>query len=206
MYIKDALKADVRRVRRGIRERLNPYNPAKYWRDAGPITPTPAYLEQARNILAILERLEFRSVYEVGVGEGRIAAAVLESRSVDEYNGCDMTPCRTERAIARLGSHREFSVECTPFQRAALGTYDLVLAVSCLMHVKPNELEPVMRKMRDHSLKYVVNVDYWEPKRPPYLAPHNFLHHYGEVYESLGMECERVALPHGQSCFVATAA
>ena len=160
--------------------------------------------KQAANILRLLDDLPFDSVYELGVGEGRIAEPILETRDCTRYDSCDLSPIRRDTVTERLREkYPHFNCKMESFQSAEIQhQYDMMLAVECLMHVKPDELGGVMRKMVKHARKYCVNVDYWEPTPAADMAPHNFAHDYESAYRSLGLVCRRIELPYKQAMFV----
>lgn len=190
---------------RQLRRLLSPYRPNQYWRNAGRIPMNDTLRKQAVNILRYLDELKFDSVYEVGVGEGRIAEIILNTRAISSYDSCDMTPVRRDVVAAKLKRYPQFGVRLESFQEADLQhTYDLILAVECLMHIKRDDLSAVIRKMANHAHKYIVNVDYWERVPVKYLAPHNFAHDYKKLYKSMGLTCRLIELPYRQALFIAT--
>ena len=163
--------------------------------------------EQAENIMRHIAELDFRSVFEMGVGEGRIAEPILRTKMIDCYDSCDMTPDRHDVLIRKLADYAQFNTELVSFQQIQVRRkYDLVLAVECLMHVIPRELPGVMRKMADCASKYIVNVDAAESAAAgSKWAKHNFPHDYEGIYNSLGLSCTKIELPHQQVIFVADA-
>lgn len=186
-------------------QRYSPYNPVTYWRDAGRVIMTDRLSEQAENIVRHITELDFRSVFELGVGEGRITEPILRTKTIDCYDSCDMTPDRHTVLTRKLADYPQFNTELIPFEQIQIRRkYDLVLAVECLMHVTPKDLPEVMRKMADCSAKYVVNVDaVWSAAIGSKWAKHNFPHDYERIYNSLGFSCRKIELPYQQMVFVA---
>jgi trans-aconitate methyltransferase len=63
--------------------------------------------------------------------------------------------------------------------------FDLVLAVSVLLHILPNEIDQAVAKLVGFSKKHVINVDYYEEGKARQVATHNFMHQYEKIYASL---------------------
>lgn len=187
-------------------EEVNPttYEPIHYWdKIAGPVIKSESLSNQVKNIMAHIQPLDFESVYELGVGEGRISEPILELKNITRYDGSDMSNLRINSIRKKLEHFPQFNVEYGQFQDIHPNrTYDLVLASEVLMHITPEEIKGVIKQMLEMGKKYVINIDYWEPKGHTKLAKHNFLHDYAKIYSDLGYNVSRDELPYKQSLFM----
>lgn len=195
------------RFRKSVRnEEVNPstYEPTHYWDNiAGPFINSKELTRQQKNIMKHIQPLDFASVYEVGVGEGRISKPILDLKNISKYDGSDMSNLRIKIVQEKLKQYPQFNVEYGSFQNVSLHkTYDLVLASEVLMHITPEDIKDVIKKMLIASKKYVINIDYFESKESTVLAKHNFLHNYPEIYTDLGFTVLRHELPYKQSLFI----
>lgn len=188
-----------------LKAQLYPYRPLVYWHKAGPMNISDKTRHHYQLMEQHLMKLEFHTVFELGIGEGHFAKELLDKREIKKYDSCDITPCRQVVARRRLAEYPQFSTSLSPFQTLELGhKYDLVLAMQCLMHIPAREIKGVVGKMIDQSNRYVVNMDYWSPVTKQ-LSPHCFLHDYEGLYERFGWKASRMELPFRQSIFMAVA-
>jgi len=180
------------------------YEPIHYWdKISGPIIMTENLSNQVKNIMTYIQPLDFESVYELGVGEGRISEPILESKDITRYDGSDLSNLRINTIRKKLKRFPQFNVEYGQFQDIHPNrTYDLVLASEVLMHITPEEIKGVIKQMLEMAEKYVINIDYWEPEESKELAKHNFLHDYVKIYSELGYTVLKYELPHNQSLFI----
>lgn len=168
------------------------YNPREYWLARGKV-----YKEQFRRdpekqlqeemLLDYLKDIApFKTVLEVGCGFGRISGMILSNfPDVQEYLATDMSPDQLENAKSYVKSDKIRFIESDIQSLKLDKKYDLVIAVSVLLHVLPEEVDQVMTKLVSLSKMHVVNVDYYEDNRPKQVAPHNFMHQYEAIYKSL---------------------
>ena len=65
--------------------------------------------------------------------------------------------------------------------------FDLVIAVECLMHIKPKDLEIVIEKMWKVAKKHIIHIDYCPVvSRERFdLEYYNYRHWYNEIYDEL---------------------
>ena len=128
----------------------------------------------------------FRTVLEVGCGFGRISKIILSNfPEIEEYVAVDMSPDQLENAKRYVNSDKIRFIESDIQSLQADKKYDLVIAVSVLLHVLPSDVDQVVAKLVSLSKQHVVNVDYHEAGQTRQVAPHNFMHHYGTIYKSL---------------------
>lgn len=148
----------------------------------------PANRRQEEALLEYLKMVNppFETILEVGCGFGRISKIILSNfPGIQEYLAVDISPDQLENAKKYVQSDkirfRESDIQSLQLDKK----YDLVLAVSVLLHVLPSEINEVVSKLVSFSKMHVVNVDYYEDNKPKQLAPHNFMHEYEAIYRSL---------------------
>jgi trans-aconitate methyltransferase len=167
------------------------YNPREYWLARGKVykeqfkhDPDKQLQEEA--LLGYLKTVApFQTVLEVGCGFGRISNIILSNfPGIQEYLAVDMSPDQLENAKryvkSDIISFKESDIQSLQTEKK----YDLVIAVSVLLHVLPSEINQVVSRLISFSKMHVINVDYYENK-PKQIAPHNFMHEYETIYQSL---------------------
>ena len=171
---------------------LATYNPREYWLARGKVYKDqfkrdPEKQLQEEMLLDYLKSINhFRTVLEVGCGFGRISKIILSNfPEIEEYVAVDMSPDQLEHAKRYVNSEKISFIESDIQSLQVDKKYDLVIAVSVLLHVLPSDVDTVVAKLVTLSKKHVVNVDYYEEGPAPQVAPHNFMHDYGTLYKSL---------------------
>lgn len=174
---------------RSIRARLRPsqpeadrtgFDPHAYWLNRGKtyerdFSYDARYTEQEKALAAILGRLDFTSVLEVGCGFGRIGEVVERLRPGIDYTGLDISPDQLDGARRRLPSATLIASPLEDFQPDR--RWDLVLAVEFLLHVPPDRIEEMVAKLKAMSAGHVVTLD-WDTPVKGRIAPHNWRHDY----------------------------
>jgi len=171
---------------------LATYNPREYWLARGKVYKdkfkrNPDKQLQEEMLLDYLKGIgHFRTVLEVGCGFGRISKMILSNfPEIEEYVAVDMSPDQLENAKRYVNSDKIWFIESDIQSLQADKKYDLVIAVSVLLHVLPRDVDQVVAKLVSLSKLNVVNVDYYEEGPARQVAPHNFMHHYGTIYKNL---------------------
>jgi trans-aconitate methyltransferase len=164
------------------------YEPVAYWEEAGQTYEADflagrighGYERQEARLLALLERLEFTSVLEVGCGFGRITELVARRFPGVPITALDLSVDQLARARARVPD-AEFVRSVFQGWRTQR-RWDLVLAVEVLMHTPPADVAAVSAKLRRLSSRHVVTVD-WTVELPKNkaIAPWNFRHDYAAL-------------------------
>jgi trans-aconitate methyltransferase len=169
------------------------YNPKEYWLARGKVYKDqfkydPEKLLQEEVLLNHLKGMPpFRSVLEIGCGFGRITDLILSNfPGIQEYVAMDMSPDQLENAKKFVAKSDKVQFIESDIQSLQLGKkYDLVIAVSVLLHILPSEIDQVAAKFVSFSKRHVINVDYYEEGEARQVAPHNFMHQYEKIYKSL---------------------
>jgi ubiquinone/menaquinone biosynthesis C-methylase UbiE len=171
---------------------LAAYNPREYWLARGKVYKEqfkhdPEKQLQEEMLLDYLKGISpFQTVLEVGCGFGRISDIILSNfPGIQEYVATDMSPDQLENAKTYVKSDKIRFVESDIQSLQLPKKYDLVIAVSVLLHVLPAEVDQVVAKLVSFSKQHVINVDYYEDAKPEHVAPHNFMHQYEAIYKGL---------------------
>lgn len=161
------------------------YEPTVYWTERG-----RTYEDEARQrgwwatenepILDLVDSLEFASILEVGCDFGRVGAHVLARHPDVRYTGLDVSPDLIAGA-RRLLPDAELIVA----DLAAWDTdrrWDLVLAVSVLGHLLPQDIPATIAKLRRWACRDLVHVDWNEVGgRTEYQFGHPYQDIHGAV-------------------------
>lgn len=168
------------------------YNPREYWLARGKVYKEqfkydPEKQLQEEVLLSYLKNISpFHTVLEIGCGFGRISNLVLSNfPAVQEYVATDMSPDQLETAKSFVKSDKIQFIESDIQSLQLDKKYDLVIAVSVLLHILPGEIKQAIAKMVSFSNRHVINVDYYEEGEIKQIAPHNFMHQYEAIYKSL---------------------
>lgn len=168
------------------------YNPREYWLSRGKAYKDqfkydPEKQLQEKVLLDYLKSIPpFQTVLEIGCGFGRISNLILSNfPAIKEYVATDLSPDQLKTANSFVKSYKirfiESDVQSLRFDKK----YDLVIAVSVLLHILPDEIDQVMAKLAGLSAMHIINVDYYEEGKVRQIALHNFLHPYEKIYKSL---------------------
>jgi trans-aconitate methyltransferase len=160
------------------------YDPVTYWHERGETymaTFRPErYTEQEEALVALLGRLEFSSVLEVGCGFGRIASLIRRVKPQAAYVGLDLSPTMLAAARKRLGTDAAL-IESSLADHKTTARWDMVIAVELLMHIPPSGVVAAVRKLDRLADRHIVTLDWTAPIRGKRPAAHNFLHPYVEL-------------------------
>lgn len=169
------------------------YNPREYWLARGKVYKEQFKYDPEKRLQedVLLDYLKTISpfpttVLEIGCGFGRISDLVLSNfPDIKEYVAVDMSPEQLANAKSYVKSDKIRFIESDIQSLQLDSKYDLVLAVSVLLHILPGEIEQVAGRFVSLSKRHVINVDYYEDGPSRQLAPHNFMHRYEAIYQSL---------------------
>jgi hypothetical protein len=184
------------------------YEPVAYWQDAGRnpgardseanFVHTDAFARQEEQLMALLEVRDFASILEVGCGWGRITKLVHDRWPDKPYHAIDLSGEAIASARRKVTGVTFDETTIQDFE--ADRTWDLVLAVEALMHVKPDEIEAVIAKLLALSTRCVVSLDWSASLGNAPIAPWNFRHDYEAMYGERLVKTEPIGL---QSIYVA---
>jgi trans-aconitate methyltransferase len=184
---------------------VSDYRPREYWANRGKVYRQQFKRNRKREmqehmLIDYLKTLPpFQGVLEVGCGFGRITKLILENfSSIQEYMAVDLSREQIEEAKKYVGDRIDRNIKflATEIQSLNLNRrYDLVLSVSVLMHILPNEIESVMNKLIGMTGRDMVNVDWYEIPVPEDSGNHNFVHKYESIYRNNPMVRKIVRIP-----------
>lgn len=141
----------------------NRYVPAEYWTERGRHWEDEARRKgfwdtENPELVSLLERLTFGSVLELGCGFGRVGAMIANHWPAVRYTGIDVSPDLIEGARKRLPEAELHVADIAQIE--LVGQWDLVLAVSTLGHIRPEDVGPLLTKMQDWARFDVIHVDW----------------------------------------------
>lgn len=142
---------------------------AVYWAERGRTFESELYHDgswgaETPEVLALLERLRFASVLDVGCGFGRMALPLIRRYPDVAYTGLDVSPDLVNGARRNLPSAAE--LVCVDLRTwVTERRWDLVLAISCLSHLRPDEVGPILARLRAAAVHDLIVVDWDETGR-----------------------------------------
>jgi SAM-dependent methyltransferase len=139
------------------------FSPKAYWSKRGQVYEQQAidggwWDGEQEGIPDLLATLTFSSVLEVGCGFGRVGASIKAHWPEVEYTGIDISPDLVNAAQKRLPDSEIIEADMViwnPDRR-----WDLVLAISSLSHIPPEDIFGVVRKLLAWARRDIVVVDW----------------------------------------------
>jgi SAM-dependent methyltransferase len=176
------------------------YNPSEYWHERGKkykenFRYNKNFVLQEQFIISYLNSISgsFKSVLELGCGFGRITKLLLTNyNNITEYLAVDISPDQIENAKSLLSSTKlsqevKLDFLVSDIQSLKLDKkYDLVILSEVLLHVLPEEIDSILKKIITLSKKHIINIDWYEDNLPAdykIRATYNFIHQYEAIYK-----------------------
>ena len=177
------------------------YNPSEYWHERGKVYQKNFKYDRDKRLQEKLlikhlndniftSQESVKSVLELGCGFGRVTKLLLtEFPVIKEYLAVDLSPHQLENAKKYIGSNNDkITFLLSDIQNLDTNNkkYDLVIISEVLLHIKPDEIDPIIKKIISLSKKHVVNIDWYEDTLPldyKKRATYNFIHQYEELYK-----------------------
>jgi SAM-dependent methyltransferase len=173
------------------------YNPSEYWHERGKIYKKNFRYDKNKRLqeeflIAHLNNISgsFKSVLELGCGFGRITQLLLSNyNNISEYLAVDISPDQIENAKSLLSSSKlpnqvKLDFLVSDIQSLRLDKeYDVVLLSEVLLHILPEDIDSIIKKLITLSKKYIINIDWYEDHPPKSQASHNFIHQYETLYK-----------------------
>lgn len=164
------------------------FDPRTYWPAmgpwlAGPGAVSPEHILVESYLAALLPSLNpIHSVLDVGCGRGRLASLLGEALPAAHYTGLDIGEAQVE---ATQKVRPDGTLYLTPIQDFdTKHKYDLVLVSEVLMHIPPNEIESVCKKLMKLATKAIVAIEWTQPIGDIPPADWNWLHDYRSIFGS----------------------
>lgn len=113
---------------------------------------------EQEGIPELLEKLRFRSLLEVGCGFGRVGASIKARWPKVSYTGMDISWDLVEGARERLPDSEIIYADMVTWEDTR--RWDLVLAISALSHIPPENIGGVITKLKTWATNDIVVVDW----------------------------------------------
>lgn len=175
------------------------YDPLEYWTERGKYYQAQYKHDSKKQIqeealLSSLKSLSFSSVLEIGCGFGRITKLLISNFPTVDYTAVDLSPDQIKNAKKYTDSKNVQFLVCDIQSFNSEKKYDLVIACEVLLHIKPEEIGDVIKKLLTLSNRYLVHVDWYENNPPSKVASHNFMHNYPQIYQELGKDMHSIPI------------
>jgi SAM-dependent methyltransferase len=169
------------------------YDPVPYWTANGPHLSPPGSdsPEQAAvrvELQLLIEELQeingpISSVLDVGCGQGRLAAFLLDVLPAAKYSGLDLAEAQLKGTLAvRPDAEAFYLSRLQDFMPVVKQQWDLVIASEVLLHIPPDEIKKACEVLKAITGKYLITVD-WSQPLDGEIAPWNWLHDYDKLLE-----------------------
>ena len=154
------------------------YNYKQYWNEKGKTNAEKWNYEKRKFLLNKLKELKFKTVLELGCGNGELSGLI-------KFFNCHLTGLDISEDRIKLNKFLDEKLECDVFDYTDKTKFDLVISSHFLLHIEPDKIKQVIKKMIDYSKRYVLflepdpNIDLgkWEY--------YNFEHDYFKLLECL---------------------
>ena len=144
--------------------------------------------EQEILLVDHLKEYEFDSVLEFGCGYGRLTKVLCENFSIKTYNAFDLVPEQIENAKKYC---KDLDVQ---FKVSSINDFkstekfDLVVGPEILLHIEPNDIEFVIKKMSSFANKFfMATASPYNPDAIIHRGTHTFYHNYKKIYDIVGL-------------------
>jgi trans-aconitate methyltransferase len=157
------------------------YEPREYWPSHGPLRRKAGHAAQEEALLAAMGRIQVKSILEIGVGNGRIGKLLCERWPNATYAGVDISTDRLDEARENLPeSARLYHADLLEWDTDE--RFDLVVAAEVLMHVRPEDIEAAVARLKGWSTRHIYTADWTEP-----ITKAITVRDYRHDYEALGL-------------------
>jgi len=168
---------------------LKGYQPFEYWKERGKaykkeFVRTKDHDLQEKMLVDYLKGINFESVLEIGCGFGRITNKILSNFQVKKYVAIDLSKDQIKNAEKLCAGFNNVQFRKSMIQDFEINEkFDLILGAKVLIHITPQEIQPVIKKLIGLGSN-IVNVDFNSKYKPKIFLPHNFKHNYKEIYSN----------------------
>ena len=171
------------------------YNYERFWEIRGQ-TPAEPFDDTKQNlILDILKDIDYLTVLEFGCGNGELSQLIKKKN-------CHLTGVDISEDRLQMNTDIDGKVLTDITKDILLPVADLVICSHFLLHIKPDDLENVIKKMLKYSSKYVIFI---EPNPKVDLGKweyYNFQHDYDNLLNRMEIKYEVLYLSPFVNCWI----
>lgn len=151
-------------------------------------------------LLKHLETLQFNTMMDVGCGWGFVTKYVLDKFNITYCHCSEASHHNIEKTKEYLSNYQQveflhsFIEDLPPIPKV-----DLVIATGVLHHVRPENINDVLKKLLSYTNKYLIHDD-----PPPNFRGYenqgpntaNFAHDFITIYQKLGYTIQVIPIPN----------
>ena len=171
------------------------YNYEQFWEVRGQ-TPAEPFDDTKQNlIIDILKDIDYLTVLEFGCGNGELSQLIKKKN-------CHLTGLDISEDRLQMNTDIDGKVLTDITKDILLPVADLVICSHFLLHIKPDDLESVIKKMLKYSSKYVIFI---EPNPTAKLGEweyYNFQHEYNSMLITKGLSYDVLYLNPNLCCWI----
>ena len=170
---------------------------SNYWKERGEryydeFDDQPQYeknrmINQEKKMVEILQNNNFNSILEIGCGFGRYTKILNDIIAPREFIALDISEDQIKKAKKYVNDQKVCFI-CNKIQEFVPNEkYDLVFAGEILMHIKPSEIESIIKKMVECTSGKIITVDWYNDKKiGDERLGYCFMHDYELLFKKYG--------------------
>jgi len=169
----------------------NDSNLKRYWKHRGTIyysdsekieSLDPQFKIQEKVLIECLKNISFDSCLEVGGGYGRISKIILENFKINNLTISDLSDKQIKNAKKFLQNDSINYVTSDIDSLNFEDKFELVIAITVLMHISDKDIVRSIRKLHELSSKYIIHLD-----ASDFIAQsfHVFDHDYEKIHRMI---------------------
>ena len=171
------------------------YDYKQYWAEKGKKPAERWNYEKRKFLLNKLKELKFKTVLELGCGKGELSSLI-------KFFNCHLTGLDISKDRIKLNKFLDKKLQCDVFDYSDETKFDLVICSHFLLHIEPDKVKQIIKKMIDSSNRYVL---FLEPDPNANLGKweyYNFQHDYFMILDALNQNYTFIAGPKIIGIFV----
>ena len=172
------------------------YRYLEFWENKG-VEPAQPFNEDKRRLIRnILKDIDYTTVLEFGCGDGQLSQLIKEKTC--HLTGVDISEDRLQMnndVDAKLLLNIANSDFLFPVS-------DLVICSHFLLHIKPEDIEQVFKKMLKYSSKYLIMIEPNSNEIQGEWEYYNFKHDYLKLIDKYELKTRILPISKYVNCFV----
>lgn len=171
------------------------YDYKQYWSEKGKTPADKWNYEKRKFLLNKLKELKFKTVLELGCGDGQLSSLI-------QLFNCHLTGLDISSNRIELNNSLDKKLECDIFDYNDKKRFDLVTCSHFLLHIKPDKIKQIIKKMIGYSNRYVL---FLEPDPNANLGKweyYNFQHDYFMILDALNQNYTFTGGPKNIGIFI----